>query len=224
MEKVKFTFDDDFSDESLAGTYSGKLRKVSDDSFAQGKEQGYVESLQSMEKNSELLLENIKNSVAIIVERHENQVLAMEKNATMLVLSIVKKLAPAMVQSRPMDEIEHLVQECLKNNPLEPRMVIRLDDKMLPLLRKKIETLQAASDYNGQIVLVSEDMGNISDCRVEWADGGAERDFEGVMKSIDEVVQTYIDAASTNNGAHTQHSEVNGEHQSYDFSENSELS
>jgi len=224
MEKVKFTFDDDFSEESLAGTYSGKLQKVSDDSFEQGKEQGYAESLQSMEKNGELLLENIKNSAATILERHEDQVLAMEKNATMLVLSIIKKLAPAMVQSRPMDEIEHLVQECLKNNPLEPRIVIRLDDKMLPLLRKKIETLQAASDYNGQIVLISEEMSSISDCRVEWADGGAERDFERVMKSIDEVVQTYIDAASTNDGAPTQYSEVNEDQQSYNFSESSELS
>lgn len=194
MESVKFTFDDDFSADGGGGTYTNKMQKLSDDAFTDGKEQGYNEALQSLEKNCEVVLESIKGSLSILTSRHEEQVVAMEKNATALVLAIVQKLAPAIVAEKPIKEIEQLVQECLRNNPLEPRMVIRVDEQMLPLLRKRVDTLQTASDYNGQIVLISETMSNISDCRVEWIDGGAERDFDGLMKSIEETVQIFIDA------------------------------
>lgn len=194
MESVKFTFDDDFSPEGTGSVHSNKLQKLNDEAFEQGKEQGISEALQSLEKSCEQILENIKNSLIEIVSRHEEQIISMEKNATSLVLVIIQKLAPAIVNDKPLSEIENLVQECLRNNPLEPRLVIRVDEKMLPLLRKKIDLIQAASDYRGQIVLISDEMANISDCRVEWIDGGAERDFEGLMRSIEETVQIFIDA------------------------------
>lgn len=194
MESVKFTFDNDFSEERAGGSYSHRLQQVSMDAFAQGKEQGYAEAVQSIEKSSELILEEIHNSINAIMRNHEKQTVAMEKNATSLVLAIIKKLAPAIVKETPLKEIELLVQECLKNNPLEPRMVIRVDEQMLPQLRQKIDSLQTSSDYNGQIVLISDTMTNISDCKVEWVDGGAERDFESLMESIESAVQNFINA------------------------------
>ncbi len=200
MESVKFTFDDDFSSDGTGLTYSSKMRKLSEDAFEEGKAEGQAEALQSLEKSCEVILENILGALTTIVSRHEEQIASMEKNTASLVLAVIQKLAPAIVADKPLSEIENLVQECLRNNPLEPRMVIRVDEKMLPLLRKKIDAIQTASDYNGQIVLISETMSNISDCRVEWIDGGAERDFDELMKSIEEAVRLFIDAPIINQG------------------------
>lgn len=194
MESVKFTFDDDFSSDQSGGSYSNKLQKVNDDAFVQGKEQGFSEALQSIEKNCETILTDISSSLALMISRHEEQIASMEKNAISLVLAIVKKLAPAIVNDRPLSEIENLVKECLRNNPLEPRIVIRVDEQMLPQLRKKIDSLQTESDYSGQIVLISDTMSNLSDCRIEWIDGGAERDFESLMSAIEEKIEIFINA------------------------------
>lgn len=198
MESEKFTFDNDFSSDIAGGTYSDKMQKLNDDAFTEGKEQGYAEAQQTLEKNCEVILEDVKGALNVLVSRHEEQIVELEKNATALVLTIIQKLAPAIVADKPLMEIEHLVLECLRNNPTEPRMVIRVDEQMLPLLRQKIDVIQAASDYRGQIVLISETMTNISDCRVEWVDGGAERNFDNVIKSIEETVQVFIDAPVTN--------------------------
>ncbi len=153
-----------------------------------------------------------------MIARHEEQIASMEKNTAVLVLAIVKKLAPAIIADKPIQEVESLVQECLRNNPQEPRMVVRLDEQMLPLLRKKIDTIQTLNDYNGQIVLISEPMGNVSDCRVEWIDGGAERDFESLMKSVEETVQLFIDAPISD-----EHVNETGVEASAEFDENSEF-
>lgn len=194
METVKFTFEEDFSTETAGGTYTKKMQQLSDDAFLQGKEEGFAEAINSIEKNCELILNEIQQAVSVIMSRHEEQIATMEKQATSMVLAIIKKLAPAMVKEKPLEEVENLVLECMRNNPSEPRLVIRVDEEILPHLRRKIDTIQTASDYSGQVVLVSETMGNISDCRVEWLDGGAERDFNFIMTTIEEMVQKFIDA------------------------------
>lgn len=201
MESVKYTFDNDFSGDGSGQTYSSKMQKMQDEAFEEGKIQGAADAQQSIEKNCELILENVNNSLESVMARHDEQVASMEKNATTLVMAIVRKLAPAIVAETPLKEIESLVQECMRNNPLEPRMVIRVDEQMLPLLRRKIDTLQTTCDYHGQIVLISEPMTNISDCRVEWIDGGAERDFEGLMKSIEETVNIFLNAPHSEENA-----------------------
>lgn len=197
MESVKYTFDNDFSSESSGLTYTSKMKKLQDEAFENGKIQGEADAQGSIEKNCELVLENIKSSLDMVMARHDEQIISMEKNATSLVMAIIRKLAPAIVADTPLKEIEALVQECMKNNPLEPRMVIRVNEQILPLLRRKIDTLQTTSDYHGQIVLISEPMANISDCRVEWIDGGAERDFEDLMKSVEETVNMFLDSPDT---------------------------
>ena len=194
METVKFIFEEDFAEETTGGSYSKKMQQVSEDSFLQGKEEGYAEAVSSIEKSCENILSSVEQSVALLMNRHEEQIATMEKSATSLVLAIVKKLAPALVAEKPLEEIENLVLECMRNNPLEPRLVIRVDEQILPKLRQKIDMIQTASDYNGQVVLVSETMDNISDCRVEWLDGGAERDFEALMSSVEEIVNKFINA------------------------------
>lgn len=201
MNSVKFTFDDDFSEDADSGSYSKKIQRINDDAYLKGKEEGYSEALGSIDKNCEILLENISRSMMEIINSHEEQIILMEKNATSLVLAIIRKLAPAIVNDMPLKEIENLVSQCLSNNPLEPRVVIRIHEQILPLLRKKIDSIQAMSDYSGQIVLISEEMANMSDCRVEWTDGGAERDYESLMQSIEEMVQVFIDAPNPANGA-----------------------
>ena len=38
------------------------------------------------------------------------------------------------------------------------------------------------------MVLLSDDGLGISDCRIEWADGGAERNVERIWKDVEELV------------------------------------
>ena len=48
--------------------------------------------------------------------------------------------------------------------------------------------LSAQSGYEGKIVLIAEEALLPGDARVEWADGGAERDSARLWRQIDEIV------------------------------------
>jgi len=194
MTAVKFTFNDDFESNSGGPSSRSKLEEVQNTAFEQGQESGRAEILAGLEQNCEHLLQNIFTAAGNLQARQEEQVALMHKEAAQLAYAIIEKLAPAVVEQTPLPEIELLVNQCLKNSPLEPRLVIRVDDAILPILQGKIDKMKLASGYQGQIVLINEPMSHVSDCRVEWANGGVERDFNSLKKTIENTIKLFIDA------------------------------
>ena len=197
MTAVKFTFDDDFENHSGSSLSQSKIEEMREAAFAEGVEAGRAEALGSLEQNCEALLQNVLTAAQNLTARQDEQVARMQKEAAQLAYSMVEKLAPAMVEKTPLAEIELLLNQCLKNSPLEPRLVIRVDEAILPSLQDKIDKMKRDSGYQGQVILISESMPHITDCRVEWANGGAERDFDNLLNTIKETVQHFIDAPET---------------------------
>ncbi|WP_321394036.1 FliH/SctL family protein [Emcibacter sp.] len=193
MTAVKFTFDNNFEDE-YGPRSKAKIEELENAAYQRGLAEGKQEILDGIEQHTQFLLQNILAAIQILDGRHEEQLAMMHKEAAILAHSIVSKLAPALVANTPLQEIEALVSQCLKNSPLEPRIVVRVDENILPRLEKEIDRLKESSGYAGQIVLLAEPMRHISDCRVEWADGGADRDFDALKATIDRTVQLFIEA------------------------------
>lgn len=203
MTAVKFTFEDDFESHVSGGMSQTKMEKMREELFAEGVEAGRAEALNTLEQNCNDLLQNILTATQNLAARQDEQVALMHKETAKLALAIIKKLAPAMADKTPLAEIELLVSQCLKNSPLEPRLVIRVDDAILTNLQDRLEEMKRVSGYAGQVILISETMPHISDCRVEWANGGVERDFDELMNTIENTIQHFIDAPETTNKSAT---------------------
>lgn len=199
MTAVKFTFDDDFENSAGGNLSQKKLDEMRATVFAEGQEAGRTEVLEGLQQSCENLLQNIFSATQKLADRQDEQVALMHKEAAKLAYAIIEKLAPALVEKTPLAEIEILVNQCLENSPLEPRLVIRVDEAILPTLQDKLEEMKIASGYAGQVILISETMAHVSDCRVEWANGGVERDFNGLMSTIENTIQLFIDAPETLN-------------------------
>ncbi|PHZ85259.1 FliH/SctL family protein [Paremcibacter congregatus] len=194
MSAVRFTFDEDFEDSSGGTMSRSKIDDIRAAAYAEGVAAGQTEVLTSLEQSCESLLHNILTASQNLQERQAEQVSLMHKEAAKLAYAIIEKLAPALVRHTPLDEIELLVTQCLKNSPLHPRLVVRVDDSILPLLEEKLEKIRQTNSYQGEIILISETMAHPSDCRVEWANGGAERDFNSLLATIEGTVKLFIEA------------------------------
>jgi len=199
MTAVKYTFDNDFEDNSTRNSSQKKLDDMREAAFEEGLNSGRQEAHDSINNSCKSLLENILAAGQKLADRQDEQMVMMNKETARLAYAIVEKLAPALVERTPMAEIELLVNQCLRNSPLEPRLVIRVDDSILPTLQEKLDDIKLASSYPGKIVLLSEPMSHMSNCRVEWANGGVERDFSGLMRDVEDTVKLFIDASETGN-------------------------
>ncbi len=103
-------------------------------------------------------------------------------------MTVVRKLFPSLAQRHGLDEVEGLVAECLGRLRDEPRVVVRVADELLDPLKAHMDRLSEHSGFEGRVVLLADEGLSDSDVRVEWADGGAERDSGRLWREIDEIL------------------------------------
>lgn len=111
-----------------------------------------------------------------------------------LALAIVRKLHPALVERQGLAEIESVLGQCLESLKQEPRLVAYVHSARLDALQERLAQMSASSGFEGRVVLIGDDAMGESDCRVEWADGGVEREAGRVWRTIEETLNRYIAA------------------------------
>jgi hypothetical protein len=95
------------------------------------------------------------------------------------------------LQRQPLDEVKGLITGCLDMVADEPRIVVRVSEALIDALAEDVDQLAARGGFQGTVVLLGEADLNGADCRVEWADGGAERDVEALLQKVDAAVGRY---------------------------------
>ena len=109
-----------------------------------------------------------------------------------LALAIVRKLHPALVERQGLAEIEAVLGQCLESLKQEPRLVAYVNSARLDALQERLTQLSASNGFEGRVVLIGDDAMGESDCRVEWADGGVEREAGRIWRAIEEALARYI--------------------------------
>ena len=65
------------------------------------------------------------------------------------------------------------------------RLVAYVPNDLLDPLNERVATISAARGFEGRVVLIGDPELADSDCRIEWADGGLERDTRRLWSDIE---------------------------------------
>lgn len=203
MTAVKFTFGEDFSDDVENTVRDPKViaeqeqEQALQKAFAEGEVAGQANALESIEQHCSQLVQNLVIQAEAIESRHNLQADMMHKQAAILAHAITSKLAPALVESTPLDEIELLVKQSIQSNPLESKFIIHVDPRVKGQLEQHLEKVTSQTGFAGKFVILEQEMTNLSDCHIEWTDGGAERNLEALMNTIEGTIKLFVDAPIT---------------------------
>lgn len=107
---------------------------------------------------------------------------------------IAGKLAGRLLGRLPAEAVQGMLIDTLRDNPDEPRIVLRAAEPVIEALRERADAIGALAAYAGGIVLLADDNLHGADCRIEWADGGAEFDQAGLAARIDDLMRTTASA------------------------------
>jgi flagellar assembly protein FliH len=110
---------------------------------------------------------------------------------------ITAKVLPAAATKGALSEIESFAAKSLIDALDEPRVVLRVASELYEPVRGQLETIAAASGFDGRIVLLADDTLTASDARLEWADGGVERDTARLLRDADAAMARSCDPAAT---------------------------
>ncbi len=194
----KFSFDTEFADEG-EDAYLRQFTRVDvdtarDEGWRAGLAEGATRENATFEGRQTAALADIAGRLGGIA-RTQSQVLDQTvKDATALSLAIARKIAPELVRSNPVAEIEAMIGECLRQLIDEPRVVVRAPDELLDELKTRLDAVAESCGYEGRIVLLGDETLSDGDCRVEWADGGAERDTAATWRDLETAIDRLLTA------------------------------
>ena len=196
QEHSKFAFDTVFENpengigssdgQTGANWYSSKqIADIEQDNFDAGFADGENRERQSTERCQAQALEIIGSRLAAMADTHEAALGRASDEATALSLAVARKIVPVLLNQQPLVEIEALLRESLSLLINEPRIVVRVPDALADGLGQRIDEVAQSCGFAGRVVLLPDAELSGTDCRMEWADGGVERDTEKTWRDIE---------------------------------------
>jgi len=202
---VKFMFDTPFEgvdSGAFEAAAQARLPRYSEEALEGAREaalaEGMSAGLEQARLSAEAAIAKALDQITQGLEGLEVADQARRKEAALLALAIGRKLAAALLERAPLAEIEALVRDCLSEVADEPRVVIRINEALLEDLKRRLGPILAESGFGGEVVVLGDNTFGGGDCRVEWADGGAERRLAAVEREVVAVIERYLGECEAN--------------------------
>jgi flagellar assembly protein FliH len=165
-----------------------EMRKAREEAHAAGRAAGRAEARAEREELAARTLPAVAQALqgfAPMCERIERQTLSWALTAA---LGMVRKLYPTLEQMQGVIEIEQMAVDALRDLEEEPRVVLRLPDTLIEEIRPRIAEISKQAGFGGRLLLIADETLGPGDCRLEWADGGIERQPQRIWAEIEQRV------------------------------------
>ena len=171
----------------------------------EGRESAWQEAMASIEKQNSDTLITIDASIKELLKNSQESAQIAFTTAVDLALAVCRKALPALSEANALNEIRELLEKNLHFLKDEPKISLRLNpllaDKMKPILTDLVK--QEA--YSGKIAVVRDDTLPAGDCRIEWKNGGLEKNIQDVLNHTEELVKLYAHTASADHNGEEHH-------------------
>lgn len=175
--------------EALAPRFTqAELDAARADGMAEGRTGALAESAQATEARLAGALESLTAAIERLVAERARIEGEIEHAAVTAIRTVLDRAVPALAAKDPLTELEAFVTRMLAEAFEEPRIVLRVDDSLFEPAKSRLPALSQAAGYAGKLVLLADPDLAVGDARIEWADGGAERDHRRLMADLDRIL------------------------------------
>ncbi len=160
--------------------------------FTEGRAQGMIEAQSSIERQTAMALEHLVGGMKDLFQQHHRYSEDVVHDAAKLAHTIARKICPELAQRNALVEIEALTRQAVEYLADEPRVIVRMNAASLEALGDRLQAIMRTAGFEGQVLLRNENTLGDSDCRIEWANGGAERLTLQLWAQIDEMCAHFL--------------------------------
>lgn len=154
-----------------------------------GYEKGFKSSQCSMDAASANVLNEINSRLLQLVTDEQKQNSEMEKQSLDLVLSIVRKLVPSLLSDEAKNIVNKFIADNFNNFKNESKLSFYIHPDIISCVQENIAKLANRHDFEGKIALHKDNSLGISDCRIEWENGGVERNAGHLADKIEAMLE-----------------------------------
>jgi flagellar assembly protein FliH len=196
--KAKYLFDEDFAtgEKPTITVIEAERRR------ADAESQAYRKGFSAGEAKAQgEVAQRIAAALAVIADGLDrlNRALGgiearLETEAVEVAVAVAGKLAPELIAREPMAEIAALATDCFRHLVTTPHIAVRVGADIHEAAKRELEDIARARGFEGRLLVTADENLAPGDCRIEWANGGINRDRAAVLSTIEDVVGRYVAA------------------------------
>lgn len=176
----------------LAPTYKEEdLAAARAEGYSQGHQAGIAEGNTSLESVTTQALNDIAAQLGELAPLCQSGADRCRQDAIGIAQAVARRTVEKFAQESALHVIENILCETLPRVIDEPRVVIRVHNDLLDPLKQHLSSITSQCGFPGSVILLSEPDLQVPDCRIEWADGGADYSGEEILSDIDELIDQY---------------------------------
>lgn len=157
--------------------------------FTEGKAEGVRESMATIERQASAALAAIGQQLVVLTEAQEKANHDHQVEAMTVAVAVVRKLFPDMASHNALGEVERLVNSAMERLTADARVTIRVADVLKAPLEERLATVVQTTGFEGRLLVIADSGLAPGDCRLDWGDGGADRDTAALWREIDEILE-----------------------------------
>lgn len=123
------------------------------------------------------------------------QVYAQQKQtASDIALAIARKILPEYTRKHGIQEMTAVIEQSITDMINEPRLVLRVNEQHFDYVKNEVDAMAERLGYLGKMIILADPQLGENDCRLEWADGGMERNTSLTWSEIERQVARHAGA------------------------------
>lgn len=203
----KFLFDIDFEDEKppaeevediveyvepevIEPVFKGYNLEISYDAgFDDGREEGIRESSSAIQQQVSETLKIMMQNLSEIYSIQEKANADAARDAMTAALAVARKVLPTLGERDALGEVERMIEMTIKKVIDEPRIVVRVNEKLHDQMLEHINALIKDGRFESRLILQPDADLPIGDCKIDWGSGGAERNMDAMWREIDAIIE-----------------------------------
>ncbi len=172
-----------------------ELNLAREAAFDEGRGKGFTEGQEDAGLRIAQAIEALIASLPSLSQEQDRANEIILKDAVKLAIAVVKRALPAMAETHAFDEVSKVVADLVPHLLDEPRIIVRVALPLVESIRAHLEQLANQAGFEGRIVVQEDERVALGDCKLEWADGGGERDLGRLMADMDQIVERALASA-----------------------------
>ncbi|CCG41951.1 FlbE protein [Magnetospirillum molischianum DSM 120] len=165
------------------------LQLVRESAFEEGRRSGLDEAILSTERQMADAMAMLASGLSALREAEANSADEAQRVASRVAMAVLRKILPATCETNAFEEIVRTVLDCFSHVLDEPRIIVRVVPSLVDPVRERLESQAGQHGFEGRVVVQADPRLPPGDCRVEWTDGGAERDQARLIADIEAAVE-----------------------------------
>ncbi|OLF78212.1 hypothetical protein AWH62_16175 [Maricaulis sp. W15] len=193
MNPVKFDFDTEFDhDGQILREGESYKRFFTQDDVEAARMWGVEEGREMEEGRCAQSLQAIASQMQLILARLAHESDALRQESASLAMAAARKIAGEALSAYPIDTIEQVALEAVKDLRSEPRLSVRCNPELVEALAERLEKTARDAGFDGAIMVRGDQGLPNADVRLEWGAGSVQRSAEEIETRLNDVVARWL--------------------------------